>query len=68
MRALLPTLKEKKRYILFEIISKDKITKDECGDAINKSCKELLGTLGCAKAGISFLKETYKNNKGIILA
>lgn len=64
MRSLLPTLKERKRYLLFEV-SAD-VDKDACKDAIQQACLQMLGELGCAKAGISFLGENYNNNKGIL--
>ena len=61
---LLPALKQKKRYIVFEIISADKYSEKEIKEAVSISTKEFLGTFGLAKAGIMFIK--HKNNKFII--
>ena len=66
MKPLLPTLKERKRYILFQITSTEKIEKKIVGDQVRKACLRFLGELGVAKAGVQFLPETYKGGKGII--
>jgi len=68
MKPILPTLKENKRYVLFRIISDSTIDKSECADAISTATLRLLGELGCARAGITFLGETYqsKEKTGII--
>lgn len=66
MKPLLPTLKERKRYILFEVYSKEKVEKEEVKKQVTKACLQFLGELGMAKAGVQFMPETYKNNKGII--
>lgn len=67
IKPILPSLREKKRYLAFEIISQDKI-KDftSVNNAIFNSCFSYLGELTMAKAGIMLLKDKYKNNKGII--
>jgi len=63
MKPLLPSLKEKKRYVVFEVISKDtKYPEKEIKDAFLK----LFGEVGLSEAGLIFLKNKYKNNKGII--
>ena len=56
----MPTLKEKKRYLAFEIISEQKI-KDfrEVSDQIMSKSLELVGNLGVAQAGIQILKEKW---------
>tara|TARA_Y100000034_G_C6666385_1_gene292354 strand:- start:174 stop:500 length:327 start_codon:yes stop_codon:yes gene_type:complete len=68
MRALFPSLKENKRYLLFKIHTDIKVSKLHLQKAINNACKQLIGELGCAKAGVSFIKETYLDSKktGII--
>ncbi len=65
----MPTLKEKKRYIAFEIIS-DKEIKDFkaiSNEIIGKS-QQLIGELGMAKAGIQLIKDCFnpKLQRGII--
>tara|TARA_Y100000310_G_C20355602_1_gene656497 strand:+ start:34 stop:354 length:321 start_codon:yes stop_codon:yes gene_type:complete len=66
MKPILPTLKENKRYLSFRIISDETVDKLSCGDAINQACLRFLGELSCAKAGVAFLGETYKDKQGII--
>jgi len=66
MRPILPSLKEQKRYLLFRILSSESVSKSLCGDAISKATLRFLGELNCAKAGINFLAENYKDNQGII--
>lgn len=66
MKPILPTLKEKKRYLLFNIITSEPISKQDCAIAIQKASSETLGTIDCANAGITFFEENYKDNSGII--
>lgn len=68
-RPLLPSLREKKRYVVFEIISKKKIKSfNVVGEEIWKSCLRFLGEYGCANANIKVLSEKWdaKKQKGII--
>ncbi len=64
MKPLLPTLKERKRYILFEVNPKIGVEKEEVKKQVTKACLQFLGELGMAKAGIQFLPETYKKSSG----
>lgn len=69
MKSLLPTLKERKRYLVFEIISKEKIGNfSSVSNAVWSKTKEFLGELGVAKAGMWLLADKWNNNKqrGII--
>ena len=69
LKPLLPTLKEKKRYLAFEIISKSKITAfSEVSKAIWGSTLSFAGTKGAAKMGIWVLAEKYNTmkQKGLI--
>ena len=66
IKPLLPSLKEKKRYITFEVISKEKSDFSKISKLIWDSCLTLLGTHGCAKAGIWVMEEQWKNQKGMI--
>ncbi len=63
MKPLLPTLKERKHYILFEVKSKNKRDKNEISDIVMKACLSFLGEFGYAKAGVTFLKETWNKTK-----
>lgn len=67
LKTLLPTLKEKKRYLAFEIVSKSEIGNSNLAKAeILAKSKEFLGVLGSAKAGIQILKYNKDSQKGII--
>ena len=64
LKPLLPTLKEKKRYLAFEILSKAKIkTFPEASKAIWQSVLSFLGTKHAAEMGIQILPETYNATK-----
>jgi len=65
----LPTLKEKKRYLVFEIVSDTKFKDFKAvQEQIMQKSLELIGQLGVAKAGIQPLKETWnkETQRGII--
>ena len=49
MKALIPSHREKKRYLLFE----DKTTRKD----VEKSIKEFVGNLGLAKASLRWIKK-----------
>jgi len=62
IKALLPSLKENKRYILYEVESESKLAMTK--NFIEERLREFLGDLGLAKAGLRTVKT--KANKGII--
>ncbi len=66
MKPLLPSLKEKKRYVVFEIISDKKIAQKDLEKGIQENVTKFLGELGIAKSGFILLKDATKGNKGII--
>jgi len=69
LKPLLPTLKEKKRYLAFEIISDNPINEfNGVSEEIMAKSLELLGQLGVAKAGIQILAECWNPNmqRGLI--
>ncbi len=64
LKPLLPTLKEKKRYLAFEIISKSRIKAfSEVSKAIWGSTLAYAGTKGTARMGIWVLPEKYNADK-----
>lgn len=64
IKPLLPTLREKKRYIAFEIISKQPVkTFIEVAKAITSAILSLVGELGMARAGVITIANTYEANK-----
>ena len=69
LKPLLPSLREKKRYLAFEVISKDKINDfSQVSNAILHYSLQFLGVLGAAKAGIIPLANKWnpKLQRGII--
>ena len=68
LKSLLPSLKERKRYLVFEMISKTKISDFKAvKDEIMSSASSLIGDLGMARASIKFIDEKTKDNKGMIM-
>jgi len=69
LKPILPSLREKKRYIAFEVISKERI-KDisKVSNAIWDFSLQFLGRLGTAKAGIMVLNNKWNPElqRGII--
>jgi ribonuclease P/MRP protein subunit POP5 len=60
LKPVLPSLREKKRYIVFEVITKEKINSAELvSNTIWKCSLQLLGQLGTAKAGLMVLNNKW---------
>ena len=69
LKPVLPSLREKKRYLVFEIISKEKISDSNAvSSAISHYSLQFLGQLGTAKAGIIMLNNKWDPDlqRGII--
>ena len=69
LKPVLPSLREKKRYLAFEVISKEKINDmGAVSNAIYNCSLKFLGLLGAAKAGIMVLDNKWdsKLQRGII--
>lgn len=66
MKALMPTLRECKRYIGFVIESEMQVQFKAFEDAFEASLKDLIGTLGVAEAGAFVIKDRYGHNMGIV--
>jgi ribonuclease P/MRP protein subunit POP5 len=58
---LLPSLKQKKRYIIFQIESEEKFSQSDVKSEVEKALLLFLGQLGIAKSSPMFIK--YKDNK-----
>ena len=65
IKPLLPSLKEKKRYLAFEVLSK-RMSFEDFSRAFWQRALQFSGEAGAAKAGYWLLSDTYKNNKGLI--
>jgi len=51
-KPLMPSLREKKRYLAYELVSSESFDAVEISKAIMDNAKEFLGDFGMAKAGI----------------
>ncbi|MBU0469929.1 MAG: hypothetical protein KKA62_05070 [Nanoarchaeota archaeon] len=60
---LLPSLREKKRYVVFEIVSEKKFSLTDVKDTVESALKEFFGQLGLSKASPIMLKENFNLEK-----
>ena len=66
LKPILPSLREKKRYLVFEVISKERINDiDAVSNAISQASLQFLGQYGAAKAGIVMLSNKWDAKKQI---
>ncbi len=65
IKPILPSLREKKRYIVYEILSDQKMSFNNIKSSINKAVLGFLGELGYAKSGL-IIMDMFKNNKGVL--
>ena len=63
-KALLPSLREKKRYVAFEVYSENNFSFAQLKEEIINSYRQLFGELGLARTGIDFVE--FKNKRGIL--
>ena len=63
IKAVLPSLREKKRYLVFEVISNNPIESSAINDSIKDSYKELYGQIGLSKAGLLFINKKFNREK-----
>ena len=64
LRRLMPSLREKKRYLVFKIISEAKIRDIfTLSNEINSAFVELFGNLGSSKAGLIFINNKFNEEK-----
>jgi ribonuclease P/MRP protein subunit POP5 len=66
LKPLLPTLKERKRYVAFKVLTDSKIVFEDCKNAIWNTAIQLFGEVGVAQMGLYVLPEKYDGNKGIL--
>ncbi|MBI2541220.1 hypothetical protein HYV80_00730 [Candidatus Woesearchaeota archaeon] len=69
LKPVLPSLREKKRYLVFEVISKEKINDaGQVSGAVWNASLQFLGQLGTAKTGIMVLNNKWNAElqRGII--
>lgn len=68
MKSLLPSLKEKKRYIVFEVLAQSAAHQHEVYEAITHALYHTHGVHGLAEAGMQFLPERWNaaQQRGIL--
>jgi len=69
LKPLSPTLRERKRYMIYEVLSEKPIAiARKVSDAIEVSLQSLVGSIGSAKAGLIFLNDKYdaKTQRGVV--
>ena len=68
LKPVLPTLREKKRYLSFKIYSKDKIAYNILKNSIKSSMLRHVGELGTSEAGLIFMDKLYdpKTQTGVV--
>ena len=66
MKPVIPSLREKKRYLVFKIESNTNFNQKSVEKAMIEAILKFIGELGYSKAGVIFLKDNYQNNKGIL--
>jgi len=60
MKSLKPSMREKKRYLAFEVLSEEKITDfDAVAESILANSERFLGELGMSKAGVLMMKDKW---------
>jgi len=67
-KTLSPTLRERRRYLAFKVVSEKKISLTDLSGAIWHSILNFLGELGTAQANVWLVKNIYdeKNQLGLI--
>lgn len=68
MKRLLSSLKEKKRYIAFEIDGECGFAKDDIIKAVDTSCKSFMGEYGYGKANVMVVDDAVNGKKGVVRA
>ena len=66
IKPLLPSLREKKRYVAFEVLSEKPLSFKQASEVIMDSALKYAGLKGLADMGLIIIKEKYRKNKGII--
>ena len=64
MKRLLPSLREKKRYVVFEVTSNSK--REEILKSIECALRDFLGILGMSKASPVIMKDKFNGKRGIV--
>lgn len=66
MAKLKPSEREKKRYIVYQIHSKDNFTFKDVKNTIFSICYKYIGVWGVDKARMLVIENTFNQNKGLL--
>ncbi|MEK6868122.1 MAG: Rpp14/Pop5 family protein [Nanoarchaeota archaeon] len=64
MKPLMPTLRERKRYLAFEVLAKKECSWNAVKQAVRAVLQKYVGIDGAAKAGVLFVKNN--KNKAVL--
>lgn len=65
MKSILPSLREKKRYLVFEVISERAVQMQDVFRAVYDSLLAVAGEAGVAVAGVFMPSNLYKGQRGV---
>lgn len=65
LKPLLPSLREKKRYILFKVISEEKVNLEQIKEAFFNSILNMFGEKGLAQINAKFLENLWDDEEQI---
>jgi ribonuclease P/MRP protein subunit POP5 len=63
LKVSMPTLREKERYIAFEILSEEEITFSDLESAIWNTAQDFFGELGTSRISLWIIKNLYDEQK-----
>jgi ribonuclease P/MRP protein subunit POP5 len=66
MKKLLSSLRDKKRYIAFEVESESRLNKTQVVKSVNSGCREFLGDYLCGKSGVRAVEEFFSGTGGVM--
>ena len=66
MKKLPSSLREKKRYIAFEIDSELVVAKDDVIKAVDASCRNFMGDYGYGRAGVMVVSDVVNSKNGVV--
>ena len=66
LKPVKPSLREKKRYLVFEVLSNTKVEAQTAAKTLWNAVLGFVGELGAAKMGLIVLNDQYSKQKGIV--
>lgn len=67
LKILLPTLREKERYISFQVISEEPVSYSDLEQAIWNQLLDFYGEIGVSKMNLWLIKNLYKNDEQLLV-